>query len=121
MQLAIRCGYPNRGMPINEIIPVNQAMVAVGTADFHGENARVILSLDGIEAAFGHIEDFRDASSLYRGEISAVDDHHRSQGTGAETIDSFESEFLGGGGFSRLDSKLLFDLFGNGWGISYMA
>jgi hypothetical protein len=93
-------------------------VTATRATDFHRKNSFVRLNVDRIEAHASLVENVLDLPLGHIGEIVAVDDDDRAQGTRSETVDGLEGDLLVRSRLARFDSQLSLDLLGNPWASS---
>jgi hypothetical protein len=108
----------DRRIAINIVTRIHQAVTATRATDFHRKNSFVRLNVDRIEAHASLVENVLDLPLGHIGEIVAVDDDDRAQGTGSEAVDGLEGDLLIWSRLARLDSQLSLDLLGNPWASS---
>jgi len=108
----------DRRIAINIVTRIHQAVTATRATDFHWKNSLVRLNVDRIEAHASLVENVLDLPLSHIGEIVAVDDDDRAQGTRSETVDGLEGDLLIWSRLARLDSQLSLDLLGNPWASS---
>ena len=107
----------DRRIAINVVTRIHQAVTATRATDFHRKDSLVRLNVDRIETHASLVENLLDLSLGHIGEIVAVDDDDRAQGTRSETVDGLEGDLLVWSRLARFDSQLSLDLLGNTLGL----
>jgi len=81
--LTERENHSDRGMPVNRMVRVHQAMVATGATDLNREDAFILINFDKIEPPPRPLQYILYLSRSDLWKIVAVDHDHRANGTGA--------------------------------------
>jgi hypothetical protein len=105
----------DRRIAINIVTRIHQAVTATRATDFHRKNSFVRLNVDRIEAHASLVENVLDLPLGHIGEIVAVDDDDRAQGTRSETVDGLEGDLLIWSRLARFDPQLSLNFLGNAW------